>query len=89
MQQSRRQSSRLGGPSVYQGGGAKFEIKHKNRCPQKSKLSWGAKHVDWGGLAFLGAGPEIKEIINLGYFQIIVNRKANSRRETAKGASAL
>ena len=27
----------LGGPSVYQGGKAKFEIKHKSRCLQKSK----------------------------------------------------
>ena len=30
-------------------GGPKFEIMHKSRCLQKSKLvNWGAKHVDWG-----------------------------------------
>ena len=41
----------LGRPSGYHGG-PKFEIKHKSRCLQKSKLvDWGAKHVDWG------AGP--------------------------------
>ena len=33
-----------GGARVYQGG-PKFEIKHKNRCLQQSKL------VDWGGQA--------------------------------------
>ena len=28
---------------------AKFEVKHKNRCFQKSKLfDWGPKHVNWG-----------------------------------------
>ena len=32
----------VGGPSVYQRG-AKFKIKHKSRCLQKSKLfNWGA-----------------------------------------------
>ena len=37
----------LGGPNVYQGG-PRFEIKHKSRCLQKSKLvDWGAKHVEW------------------------------------------
>ena len=47
----------LGGPSVYQGG-PKFEIKDKSRSFQKSKLvNWGGKHVDWEGLAPLGAGP--------------------------------
>ena len=36
----------LGELSVYQGGGAKFEIKHKNRSLQKSKLvNWGATLV--------------------------------------------
>ena len=34
----------LGGPSVYHVG-PKFEIKHKSRCIQKSKL------VNWGGQA--------------------------------------
>ena len=44
--QSRRQSSRLKEPSVYQGV-PKLEIKHKSRCFQKSKLAnWGAKHDD-------------------------------------------
>ena len=43
----------LGGPSVYRGGGGgtKFEIKHKSRCLQKSKL------VDWGGASMsIGRG---------------------------------
>ena len=44
----------LGGPSVYQGG-PKFEIKHKSRCLQKSKL------VNWGGQA-LGTGPDYKAL---------------------------
>ena len=48
----------LGGPSGYQEE-PKFEIKHKSRCFQKSKLvDWGAKHVNCGGKAPLGAGPE-------------------------------
>ena len=37
-------------------GGPKFEITHKSRCLQKSKLvNWegGAKHVNW-----VGAGPD-------------------------------
>ena len=42
--QSRRQSSRLGGANVYQGG-PKFEIKPKSYCIQKGKL------VNWGGQA--------------------------------------
>ena len=52
-EQIRRQNSRLrGGPSVYQGGeGAKFEIKHKSRCLQKSKL------VNCGGQACRLEGP--------------------------------
>ena len=64
LSQSRRQSSRLRGPSVYQGGGGpKFEIKHESRCLQNSKfVNWEAKHVDWGGGGQvpwlpLGAGP--------------------------------
>ena len=45
--QSRRQSCRFRGASVYHQGGPKFEIKHKSRCVQKSKLvDWGVKHVD-------------------------------------------
>ena len=40
------------GPSVYQGG-PKFEIKHKSRCLQRSKLvNRGSKHVDWEGGRF-------------------------------------
>ena len=50
LQQSRRQSSRLGGPSVYQGG-PKFEIKRKSRCLQKRKL------VNWGGARMSIGGP--------------------------------
>ena len=42
-------SSGAGDRAVYLGG-PKFEIMHKSRCVQKSKLvDWGAKHVDWGG----------------------------------------
>ena len=41
----------LGGPKRFSGG-ARFEIKHKSHCFQKSKL------VDWGGQACrLGGGP--------------------------------
>ena len=37
--------------SVYQREVAKFKIKHKSRCLQKSKLVdlGRGKHVDWGG----------------------------------------
>ena len=38
-----------GGPSVYKGG-PKFEIKHKSRCLQKSKLR------NWGGVSMLIVG---------------------------------
>ena len=48
--QSRRQSSRLRGAS-HLSGGAKFKIKHKSRCLQKSKT------VNWGARPPLGAGP--------------------------------
>ena len=47
------------GAHVYQGG-AKFEIKHKSRCLQKSKLvDWGGKHVGWGARPPLGAGSGV------------------------------
>ena len=46
--QSRAQSSRLRGAKRLSGG-PKFEIKHKSRCLQNSKLvDWGTKHVGWG-----------------------------------------
>ena len=42
--QSRHQSSRLRGAKRSSGGRANFEIKHKNRCFQKSKLfDWEAR----------------------------------------------
>ena len=62
--QSRRQSSRLRGAKRLLRG-PKFEIKHKSRCLQMSKL------VDWGGggkvcrlggrppWLLLGAGPGV------------------------------
>ena len=43
------------GSQAFIRGGTKFEIKHKIRCLQKSKL------VNWGGQAPLGAGPEYKD----------------------------
>ena len=44
------------------GGGPKFEIKHKSRRLQKSKLvNWGAKHVDWGA-ASPDLGPVLLEL---------------------------
>ena len=55
----------LRGLSIYQGG-PKFEIKHKSRCLQKSKLvNWGAEHVDWGAQAPLGAGPDTDRDLEL------------------------
>ena len=56
----------LGGPSAYQEG-SKFEIKHRSRCLQKSKLvDWGAKHVDLGvgGRPSLGASPDGRRFFN-------------------------
>ena len=53
-------ASRVGGRAVDLGG-PKFEIKHKSRRLQKSKLvNWWAKHVNWGArppCPPLGAGP--------------------------------
>ena len=59
--QSRQQSSRLSRAKRLSGG-AKFEIKLKIRCLQKSKLvDWeGGKHVDWRSLAPLGACPVLE-----------------------------
>ena len=63
----------LGDASVHLRG-PKFQIKHKSRCLQKSKLvNWVTKHVDSGGqapLALLGAGP--------GSFQCFINLKLKS-----------
>ena len=63
LNQSGARAVDFGGPSVYQWG-AKFKIKHKSHCFQKSKLvDWGrAKHVNWGDqapLTPLGAGPDL------------------------------
>ena len=48
-------------------GGAKFEIKHKSHCYQKSKLvNWGVKHVDWGDRPPLAPALGVAEALSRG-----------------------
>ena len=56
------EQSTWGSQVLVRGGGAKFKIKHKSRCLQKSKLvDWGAQARRFGVArppAPPGAGPE-------------------------------
>ena len=53
------EQSTLGSQAFIRGGGTKFEIKHKSRCLQKSKL------VNWGGQAPLAPALSVQIVVGL------------------------